>query len=105
MLVHHAHRHAVLEVRVRVIFRVRRRNREIVLEVIRVIEQRLALWVVGRKIVHRAHETVVAPRLKCIQRNRLKACRLAERRVGVIRAQLRPMVVGAEEDVFVRMRA
>ena len=104
MLVHHAHRHAVLEVRVRVIFRVRRRNREIVLEVIRVIEQRLALWVVGRKIVHRAHKAVVAPRLKCIQWNGFKACRLAERRVGVIRAQLRPMVVGTEEDVLIRVR-
>ena len=52
MLVNDAHRHAVLQIRVRVVFCVRGRDRKIILEIIGIVQQRLALRVIGREGIH-----------------------------------------------------
>ena len=100
-----ADRDAVLERGVRIILRVRFVDREIIRQRVRVVIERLALRIALGEGIHGADEILVDARLELLQRHGLKARRLAELLIGIIRAELRPVVIRAEIDVFVRMVA
>ena len=71
---------------------------------IRIVFENLTLGIVAHKGIHGADKVIDLSCFKLAQRLRLPALGLAERSVGIVCAKLRPMVIRAEVDVFIRMR-